>query len=135
MTRATAILLAIFMAGCNQAGAPSEKNSYLTDCRSAEDLRSILSAKSLGGRVLIHTKGHLVFAQTFPFSGVRASHLYVYTQDMDSLSFLCFFRLRTQDDVVLREIDGGSVEINAEGKIAVLEQPGGDSVVGTMKED
>jgi hypothetical protein len=112
-------------AGCQKsisAEAPRLAIDVATSCPATTDLKESLSGASLGGRVEIQTRGRLVFAQTFPDSGVRASHLYVYSHEEHELRFICFFRVATQDVVGLAAHGDGSVEIRAEGVIvATLE--------------
>jgi hypothetical protein len=79
--------------------------------KSTSELKKFFASDSIAGNVEIQTKECLTFLQTFPYSGVRRSHLYVYAEDTHGLEFVCFFRLPSQDDIQLKITDDNTVEI------------------------
>jgi hypothetical protein len=90
----------------------------------ASELQQFVARESLGGRVNIQTRERLVFAQTFPYSGVDASHLFVYSGGAKTLAFVCFFEIPTQTDIDLTTTESGAVAIRADERlIATLPQP------------
>ena len=116
----------LILAGCDgqmSGDATGQRIAAAMHCATTADLQQCLASYSLGGHVEIQTRGQLVFAQAFPYSGVQASHLYAYAKQNAGLGFLCFFKVPTQQVVVLEVKNDGTVEMRAEGKnMATLPQ-------------
>ena len=124
------VSLVAFITGCDR-NTPANKSrgvivnrlDVIWSCKSADDLRNFYAKRSLGDNVRIKTEDRLVFVQTFPYSGVRASHLIVYALDDDDMRFVVFLNVPTQENVVLNRIKHGSIEVRANEKtIVTLEQ-------------
>jgi hypothetical protein len=102
----------------------SQKINILPHCETTDALTRFFANDSLGRDVQVNRIGRLVFVQTFPYSGVFASHLYVYVEESDGLRFLSFFRVRTQAAVGLRPAEDDSVEIIiGDERLCRLDQP------------
>ena len=126
------IIASAFTSGCGNGmqsqdtkkNVASQRIDVLPTCHNAEELAEYYATESLGGTAEVQERGRFLFVQTFPYSGVRASHLYVYRKESDAFRFECFVRLRTQDKVGLSMNDNGTVEIHAgDERVAVLDQP------------
>jgi hypothetical protein len=133
--RVAAVLLiaaGAFTSSCDR-GVPSrdvsgniatQRIKVLPRCQTTKELEDYYATESLGGKAQVQARKRLVFVQTFPYSGVRASHLYVYAQETAGLRFMGFFRAQTQDAVGLQLNGDGSVEIKiGEERVGVLNQP------------
>ncbi len=121
---------AVFIAGCDRktpttesTGAIASKLECLLYCETADDLEEFYAKHSLG-EVQVHTKDRLVFAQAFPYSGMNASHLWVYALDADGMRLVAFLYIPTQSNVTLEADDSGSIAVRAEDqRVAILDQP------------
>ena len=125
-------LFLIVLSGCldtdSQQGTskkmPSQEVDILPMCRSIPELRGFFATQSLGGNIHVQEKGRLIFVQAFPYSGVLASHLYVYADEPAGLRFVAFLRLQTQEVVEVRVNADGSANIQfGNQKVGVLFQP------------
>jgi hypothetical protein len=85
--------------------------NYPIRCESESDLERFLARESLGDNVEMQSLERLVFAQTFPYSGVCASHLYVYSEGDGGLSFVSFFRVPDNERVSLKLVEDHSIAI------------------------
>ena len=121
------VVTILISAGCSQATkSVSRKIVYPPSAETSADLKQFFADQSLGEQVSIQTQDRLVFVQTFPYSGVRASDLFVYQKSAAMLTFFCYFDAPTQQDVDLTAQMNGAIEIRAEGKlVATLPQPAG----------
>ena len=124
----TTVVVGVSLCGCDEKMKDMDKTvidgkiDVVLRCQTTRDLELFFAKHSLDGKVQINTEGSLVFVQSFPYSGVDASHLYVYAQDVTKLTFVCFFRVPTQDAVNLSLNEDGSVEIRIHDKrLAVLD--------------
>jgi hypothetical protein len=99
-----------------QSKKMANAREILFHCQNTTDLKDFYSSHSLGGDVEIQSTGKFVVVQTFPYSGVRASHLIVYAQEPSVLTFVCFLRVQTQD-VLHPTINGeGVLEIHVDNR-------------------
>src|SRR5262245_49281692 len=105
----------VFACGCGQRASSTDRwNEILRQAKSTTDLRDHYSHFSLGGQVELHTVGVIVAAQTFPYSGVNASYLYVYRQGEDRLAFDCFIRVPSSSSVKAQMIGDEMVEFSTD---------------------
>ena len=90
--------------------------------QTVNQLKDYYARKSIGGELLVQDKEGLLFIQAFPYSGVCASHLYVYARRADVFGFLCFFHVPTQDAIETKLSDDGSVAVwTGSVRVAVID--------------
>ena len=130
------ILWILLLTGCGSqmnSSIAQQSVNIAVHCDTTAELQQFYAVHSLGERVEIQTRGQLVFVQTFPYSGIRASHLFAYAKQNEGLAFLCFFRVETQSVVDLGEKDDGLVEIRAENAtVGILSRPKANSLEGVL---
>jgi hypothetical protein len=123
----TASLACGALCGCTRESDVAKNNGSIlanvSNSQSIEELKARTAKESLGGRIAIQTFDRLVVAQTFPYSGVFASHVYAFETNNDRLRFMSYFLVPTQADVEFRG-HGESVEIWVDGaRFAAVDQP------------
>jgi hypothetical protein len=128
MMRALFVLGAVFVGssclgviGCKRAVPPTPvagglANNAPSYCEDEETLVKFCATDSLGGQVEKHIVNEFVAVQTFPYSGIDASHMYVYTRGGNGLTFLSFIRIPTHLAAELRGVGTDAIEIWADGK-------------------
>jgi hypothetical protein len=123
------LVACVALMGCETRATNKDKIDILFRPHTTSDLERFYAVHSLGRTVHIQTNGRLVFAQTFPYSGLLASHLFVYADEREELRFIGFLCVPTQTDVKFRNPEAGVTEIWAEEKrFAAIDQPSGESV-------
>ena len=138
---ALVVVTILISAGCSGSGSAraadeatksiSDKIVYTPLAKTTAELKQFFGDQSHNEHVNIQTREGLVFVQTFPYSGVWASDLFVYKKSDALFKFFCFFNVPTQDDVDLKAVKDGSVEIRAADRkaekklLASLPQPAG----------
>ena len=91
----------LFATGCSgssiaedagqKAQAAGWRFEFPGEFSTTDELQKYLGRESLGGRVNVQVHDRLVFAQTFPYSGVQASHLFICRKSDTDLTFFLFF--------------------------------------------
>jgi hypothetical protein len=123
------LVLCVALMGCEMRETSKDNITILFRAHTTSDLEQFYAVKSLGHTVQIQTNGHLVFAQTFPYSGLLASHLFVYLSEREELRFIGFLQVPTQTSVKLRNPEAGVTEIWAEEqRVATFDQPSDELV-------
>ena len=135
LSRLTLLAIPVCMLpGCeyDQAEANSSnsllenKLDYLAWSESTVELEQYYGRRSLG-EPSVQASDHLVFVQSFPNSGIRASHLYVYSSGRDGLFFVSFFLVPDIVTVKIKALDDGSVEVTCRDKrLAILDGVAGE---------
>jgi hypothetical protein len=136
MMRTSLLLGAVFavstclgVIGCTRTVPPTRVAGGLTNnapsfCEDEETLIKFCAADSLSGQVQKHIVNDFVAVQTFPFSGLDASRMYVYLRDGGGLTFLAYVLIPTQRAADVRGVGTDAVEIWADGKlIDEIERP------------
>lgn len=93
-----------------RANAIEDKLDIVIWCQSTSELKRFYSGDTADAQ--IQSLGNFVFVQVFPYSGMRASDLYVYSRGTDGLSFVSYvFQVPDVRPVELKLNETGTVEV------------------------